>query len=461
MILDTISIKNIDLGVRAREDYKDLDSLARSIKERGLICPIAVSKHPRIEGSYLLAAGGRRMAAMRLLGLTEIPCRIYEHELTELELKSIELEENIKREDLGFHEEVKLSREILRLQQQIHGKKTSTNPEAPGVSLRDTAKLLGVSNAKLSQDISIADALDEFPELHLERCKNRAEALKVLDRVKTSVSRQIMSEDIEKKLGKKNILIEKMMNSFIIGDFFEKVRELPKETFDLVEIDPPYAIALDKVKKVDASKRFSNWNYGENGYNEVLRNEYDDFMLRVLSECYRVMKSNSWLLLWLPVQDSIDGEATEEMFFPKTFQNLKDAGFNFCPIPAIWTKPNGQTNQPSKRLGSAYECFVYAHKGSPSIARQGRSNVYSYNPTSYKNKIHPTERPLEMMQDILTTFGEPGSTILVPFLGSGNTLIAATLSKMVSLGYELTQEYKSGYIIRLKQTFDNDETKNT
>ena len=63
MKLDILPVASIDIGERARKDYKDLDVLAHDIKERGLICPIAVSIHPSEEGAYLLAAGGRRLAA--------------------------------------------------------------------------------------------------------------------------------------------------------------------------------------------------------------------------------------------------------------------------------------------------------------------------------------------------------------------------------------------------------------
>ena len=54
-----------------RDRLHDIDDLARSIRERGLIQPIIV--HP-IDRGYQIVAGHRRYAACRKLGYTTIPC---------------------------------------------------------------------------------------------------------------------------------------------------------------------------------------------------------------------------------------------------------------------------------------------------------------------------------------------------------------------------------------------------
>ena len=61
--LDSI---NADLDFNAREDYKDIDLLANSIKDSGLIQPLVVTKD---EGDrYFLVAGFRRFKACQLIG---------------------------------------------------------------------------------------------------------------------------------------------------------------------------------------------------------------------------------------------------------------------------------------------------------------------------------------------------------------------------------------------------------
>lgn len=456
MKLGIVPIKAIDPGERARKDYKDIHSMARSIKDRGLILPIAVSKHPDIEGTYLLAAGGRRLAACNLLKWTEIPCRIYDHILSDLELKSIELEENLVREDLEFTEEAYLMREIHQLQEQIHGRKTSTAPDATGVSMRDTANLLNISHAKLSQDISLANIMDQLPEINWKKCKNRAEALKMKENLKNVVIRKELADKAEKHLGTKSALVNNLARAYIIGDFFEKVKKIPDGSMNLVEIDPPYAINLKSQKKVDKSLGLKPYTYGEHGYNEIEPSDYEDFMRTTFQECYRVMSSNSWLICWFG----------PEPWFESIFQWLSDAGFRTRRLIALWVKgedpdndgyverTSGQANNPGMYLAQAYECFYYAAKGKPNISRQGRTNIFGHKPVTPKKKIHPTERPLELMSDILTTFTTENSRVLVPFAGSGNTLISAAMNKMIPIGFDLSEQYREGYVIRVNEIFN-------
>ena len=66
-------------------------------------------------------------------------------------------------------------------------------------------------------------------------------------------------------------------------------------------------------------------------------------------------------------------------------------------------------------------------------------------------KIHPTERPVEMVQEVIQTFGWEGCRVMIPFLGSGNTLLAASNLGMSAFGYDLSEEYKNAYIVRVNE----------
>jgi N6-adenosine-specific RNA methylase IME4/ParB-like chromosome segregation protein Spo0J len=70
MSVTTMPIANIKIGTRHRKDMGDIDGLARSIVEIGLLHPIVILP----DGT--LIAGARRLAAYKLLGRTEIPVHI-------------------------------------------------------------------------------------------------------------------------------------------------------------------------------------------------------------------------------------------------------------------------------------------------------------------------------------------------------------------------------------------------
>jgi site-specific DNA-methyltransferase (adenine-specific) len=57
-----------------------------------------------------------------------------------------------------------------------------------------------------------------------------------------------------------------------------------------------------------------------------------------------------------------------------------------------------------------------------------------------QNRIHLTEKPLQLMRDIVK-ITEPGGHILDPFAGSGTTVLAAVLEGYTATGIEVTDEY--------------------
>ena len=86
---------------RKRFDFDELESLAQSIRQNGIIQPIAVRINSK--GDYELISGERRLRASRLVGVTQVPCIVME--ASDEKSALFALLENIQRSDLGFFEE--------------------------------------------------------------------------------------------------------------------------------------------------------------------------------------------------------------------------------------------------------------------------------------------------------------------------------------------------------------------
>ena len=100
--------------------------------------------------------------------------------------------------------------------------------------------------------------------------------------------------------------------------------------------------------------------------------------------------------------------------------------------------------------------FFVARKGKAQLGKKVRSNVFHYSPVSARSKIHPTERPIDLMVEILDTFMALPGVIVSPFLGSGATLRAAYESGRAGFGYDLVEENKHRFIAKLNAEHKED-----
>jgi ParB family transcriptional regulator, chromosome partitioning protein len=87
----------------------DLESLAKSLRDKGLLQPLVV--RPRADGSFEIVAGERRWRASQRAGIHDVPVLI--RELDDKETLEIALIENIQRSDLNALEEARAYRQLL------------------------------------------------------------------------------------------------------------------------------------------------------------------------------------------------------------------------------------------------------------------------------------------------------------------------------------------------------------
>jgi site-specific DNA-methyltransferase (adenine-specific) len=420
---------------RAREVYANLDELAESIQEKGLIQALAVQATSDPD-RYRLLAGGRRFSAATLARLRPLPCRVYPEELSELDAKEIELFENIHREDLTWKEKANLTRQVHEIKVQRHGLAISggTGEEKRGHSMADTAELMGKDRTLVSKEITLSKALEEHPEL--EEAKTESDARRMLKGIKRREVHVAATKEFESTMSEEGEagVKTRLCNSYIVGDFFERAADIPDKLANMIELDPPYAIDLPEIKKAESEVT--------DGYTEVEKQDYEDFMRRVLAECYRMLLPSGWIVCWHAYQ------------WQDIIRNLMiEAGFGVAPVPAFWVKPvQGQTRQPEIRLGSVVEPFLYARKGSALLYQPGRNNSFIYHPVPSDKKIHPTERPIEMIEDLLATFCGVGGNVVVPFLGSGNTILAGANKGFHVFGFDIDAEehYKQAFVHRVQ-----------
>ena len=338
--------------------------------------------------------------------------------LSALERREIELTENLARKDMEWPEQVALVKAIDDMKKEKHGD-AEVDKTKKGWSKRQTAALLNRGTSQVASDIALAEAMEDIPEL--AQCKTKDEAQKTLrTMVEKLALRELHKRKVENALNDtEKQLYKRASNSYRVGDCIAGMKEMGTDSpkFIIAEVDPPYGIDLGKVKKGGTDKT----------YNEISKDKYPQFLREVSGEVYRVLAPDAWCVWWY-------GPTWHHL----VLTTLRSVGFDVDEIPAIWIKPTGQTNLPDRKFAKGWEPFFLCRKGNPLIHKRGRLNVFDYTPISHQKKIHDTERPLPLIAEILNVLCVPGvGSVLIPFLGSGNTLLAAYEHGMQGVGWDI------------------------
>ena len=133
---------------RQRMDQAELEALAASIREHGVLQPILVTE--TLDG-YQLVAGERRFRASQMAGLERIPALI--RQLADREQLELALVENLQREDLGPMEEAQAFRSLV---------------DEFGMSQDDIATRVGRARSTVANTLRL---LDLDPDRPSRRCR--------------------------------------------------------------------------------------------------------------------------------------------------------------------------------------------------------------------------------------------------------------------------------------------------
>jgi site-specific DNA-methyltransferase (adenine-specific) len=401
---------------RQRKTYTKagIDSLAVSLSTNGQINPLAVNRES--DGTLTLLAGERRLIAAKQLNWTEIEVTEFA-DLNELQREEIELDENLQRENLPWQEEVAAKRRIWEIRAKLYGE-----------TVKEVAEHVGMSHGSLWEDARLAQVMEEVPELKLS--KNKTQAMSKLRLLK----RRMALEELASRGSVVPVGGEDYSGRVHQGDCVEIMKEWPNGIIHCVITDPPYGIDLGEGQ----TKKSSN-------HPTIYADDHYDIMEVVAlaaREAYRLLVDNSHAYFWFDIKA-----------YSSVFKLLTDVGFTVDPIPLVWTKNvPGQANHPDSRWASGYEACFFCRKGQRAMLKQGQSNVLHYDVVPSGKKIHPVEKPTNLLRQLIETSTVPGEVILDMFGGSGSTAEAAIQMGRNFITIEKDPAFHAGIIERLSHT---------
>ena len=231
-------------------------------------------------------------------------------------------------------------------------------------------------------------------------------------------------------------------------DGLEQLKEVESESVRLVLTDPPYLIAHigpggGKYKHFDTTESFT-------------LSDLQSFV----KEWYRVLTPGGTLICWF---DVFKFEALKQM--------CEDAGFGGRFRVITWMKDTGNHLEVKKTYMGWTEWglvvskppaaqIVFNNEDETGKCIPHRGYFESRTPRG-KVRFHPTQKPVDMFEELVSLHTNPGDTVLDSFTGSGATPMACLLTGRNFIGAELNKEYFDKTRERLNKADDTDKSQSS
>ena len=224
---------------------------------------------------------------------------------------------------------------------------------------------------------------------------------------------------------------------------FEYIKTLESNSIDLVLIDPPYEVSRETnfakcektgrdVDRFRMSMDFGDWDNNFTGLDEVI------------SESYRVLRKGGTLICFYDLW-----KITK---LKEYFENAKFKQLRFIE----WQKTNPvPINSKVNYLTNSREIAVVGVKGAkPTFNSEYDIGVYKYPICHSKDRFHPTQKPLGLIEDLVKKHSNVGDSVLDCFSGSGTTAVACVNLDRDFYGCELNGEYFEKSIDRIRKIYN-------
>jgi DNA modification methylase len=205
-----------------------------------------------------------------------------------------------------------------------------------------------------------------------------------------------------------------------LGDCLEVMKSIPDNSVDLCLTDPPYNIARDNNFSTmgRAGIDFGEWDKGFDLFS------YIDQVSRIIKKNGSFVVFNDWKNL-----GAIADYAEKQGFDTKDMIRLE--------------KSNPMPRNRDRRYITDYECAIwFVKKGAKwTFNRQDSKYQRPKFVASIESGLHPTQKNLSLMENLVKIHSNQGDTVIDPFMGSGTTGLACKNLDRSFIGIEQDVNY--------------------
>jgi site-specific DNA-methyltransferase (adenine-specific) len=312
----------------------------------------------------------------------------------------------------------------LLKESEVSKNRLSNLNNSKSIDTTSTLKDFGLTKDQSSTFQKIASLPDEIFEAEIATAKDES-----LKRVELTTSRVLTAAKEYEQQKKKTDLKEKIRNERVLikiseniknGNSLEILETLEDGCIDIVLTDPPYGIDYVSNRSTDENA------ITKRGLLNDGKDEAFDLLDKTCEILQRKTAVNSHLYFFCSWSVFSKFEAIISKYFT-------------IKTPIVWDKGNKGSGDLENDWGNQTEIIIYCVKGKK-LVNNRRGNLISVARLHTSKMIHPTQKPNELIKQILEVSATKGDFVVDPFMGSGSTIKVCNEMNLKSLGIELDKE---------------------
>jgi site-specific DNA-methyltransferase (adenine-specific) len=201
------------------------------------------------------------------------------------------------------------------------------------------------------------------------------------------------------------------------GDCLDVMRGIPDGSVDAIITDPPYGMNYQSAWRTDSSAR-----------KPKIANDQRPFIWW-LNDAYRCTREGGSLVCFCEWRH-------QEVFRTA----IATAGFTL-KSQVIWDREWHGMGDLKASFAPQHDVIWFAVKGSFSFPGKRPRSVVRCKRIAAEELVHPTEKPVDLMRQLVVAVTSPGGTVCDPFAGSCSTGAAAVLEGRKFIGVEREASY--------------------
>ena len=203
------------------------------------------------------------------------------------------------------------------------------------------------------------------------------------------------------------------LNKIYNCDALEFMKQVPDKYFDLVLTDPPFGMSFQSGYRNKQHKKIAN----DNNLSWL-----PDFA----KELHRITKEDAHLYLFCS-HHFVEVFKSEIQKYRKVKNIL------------IWEKNNTGMGDLEGDYAPKYEMILFCSNSEKKLNGGRDPNIIKS--TRTQNELHPTQKPVPLIEFLAKKSSEQGDIVFDPFMGSGTTAIACQSLGLDWCGCELEPDY--------------------